>query len=151
MSVVRPAVRRSEHFPLLIVVLAVACSDSSEAPDELACGNEDPAASVGVAGEYYYYSGTYALRGTITFDQEGSLVRVLDTTYENADDRALMGEAELVGNRLDIELVPKNGDTDYRATVAFLFGDPTPGFCVLGFNDTNGDYGGPRSYLGEPR
>ena len=130
-----------------LVAVGCGCGDAGEAPRP--CGPEDAALSLDVAGTYDYASTDgYALRGTITFEQQGALVRVTQTSYENADDRSLMGEAELAGNRLDITLVPVNGDRDYAADVAFLFGEPTPGFCVIGFSDTNGDFGGAQSYVG---
>ena len=103
----------------------------------------EPAA---ISGVYSYSSSFYVLRGTITLTRDGTRVRVDDTTYENANDRALRGEGELQGNRLDVELTPKNGDTNYSANVSFLFDDE--GFCLLGFSDTNGDRGGEGSYRG---
>ena len=90
----------------------------------------------------------FLLRGTITFEQDGTRVRVTDTTYENAFDRALEGEGTLEGNRLLITLVPRNGETDYSAEVLFLFGDEGATFCVE-FDDTNGDAGPMGTYRGE--
>lgn len=110
----------------------------------------DPSALLNVAGTYRYSSQRYALIGTIRLTQTDQRVHVIETTYANAeDDRPLMGDADLVGNQLDIELVPLNGDADYRAQVGFRFDSATGAFCVTGFSDTNGDYGGPGSYRGE--
>jgi hypothetical protein len=50
---------------------------------------------------------------------------------------------------MDAVLVPKNGDTDYRADVSFEFSDGGRHFRLLGFSDTNGDSGGPDSYYGD--
>lgn len=112
------------------------------------CPQEDFQASVNVAGTYRYF-GTrpFLLIGTITFEQEGDLVRVTDTTYENSGDRRLMGQATLQGNRLNILLVPQNGDTDYLADVTFLFSEDGNEFCVE-FSDTNGDAGELGTYRG---
>ena len=76
-----------------------------------------------------------------------SVVRVTDTTYENAFDRALEGEGTLESNRLAITLVPKNGETDYSAEVLFLFGEDGETFCVE-FDDSNGDTGPMGTYRG---
>lgn len=112
------------------------------------CPDEDPSASVDVAGVFRYFGERpLMLSGTITFEQEGNLVRVIDTTYDFSGDRRLMGEAVLQGNRLTIQLVPRNGDTDYRADVTFLFNKDGDEFCVE-FSDTNGDTGGMGSYRG---
>jgi hypothetical protein len=75
------------------------------------------------------------------------VVRITDTTYENSSDRRLEGEATLQGNRLDIQLVPQNGDTNYRADVLFLFSEDGNEFCVE-FSDTNGDAGELGTYRG---
>jgi hypothetical protein len=133
-----------------LVTLAAACGGSAP-PPPASCGADDPQAAIDVRGRYHYASSQgYALRGTITFEQIDRLVRVTETTYENADDRPLMGEATLAGNRLDITLRPTNGDTDYQAMVGFRFDHPASAtFCVTGFVDTNGDHGGARSYEGE--
>jgi hypothetical protein len=102
-----------------------------------------------VSGTFRYASAIYGLSGTIRFEQDGSRVRVTDTTYDRGNDRALAGEAELLGNRLDIQLTPRNGDTNYSADVRFLFSASGSEFCLLGFEDTNGDVGGEGSYFGE--
>jgi hypothetical protein len=101
-----------------------------------------------VTGVHHYRSLQYALRGDIAFTQAGTRVTIGGVTYDNADDRPLMGQADLVGNRLDAVLVPTNGDTDYRADVSFIFDQQGTSFCLLGFSDTNGDIGGPASYFG---
>ncbi len=101
----------------------------------------------------YDYSGTgpqFGLFGTITFEQTGDTVRVTGTTYSNANDRSLMGEAGLAGNRLDIVLVPVNGDMDFEANVTFIFSEDSETF-VASFSDTNGDTGPLGSYEGARR
>ncbi|NJN14359.1 MAG: hypothetical protein HC813_01560 [Planctomycetes bacterium] len=98
----------------------------------------------------YNYSGTgpaFGLRGTITFEQVGDLVRVLNTVYFNALDRSLKGEATLVGDTLDIRLVPVNGDTNFSADCTFVFSADRRTWQVQ-FNDTNGDNGPLGSYTG---
>jgi hypothetical protein len=112
------------------------------------CPPEIPTAKVDVSGTYSYSGDSiFLLRGTITFEQEEDVVRVTGVTYENSRDRDLVGESVLRGNRLPITLVPKNGDTDYRADVTFLFSDDGETFCVE-FSDTNGDAGGMGTYQG---
>jgi hypothetical protein len=54
----------------------------------------------------------------------------------------------LVGNQLDLELVPENGDSDYSADVTLLFEDGGGAFCLSQFTDTNDDRGGEGSYRG---
>jgi hypothetical protein len=110
------------------------------------CSADEP---IRVEGTYLYDSKTYALRGTITFVHTGDLVRITDTTYEMADDRPLVGEGTLRGARLDALLVPKNGDTDYHADVKFQFSDAGRHFRLLGFTDSNGDFGGEDCYYGD--
>lgn len=134
-----------------MVTATWACDD--ERPSYLAdtCQGEDSNALVEVTGLYRYTSSRFSLWGTISFDQAGTHVRVTNTTYDSADDRPLVGEGDLRGNRLDMTLVPANGDTDYQADVGFLFDPDRRAFCVLGFSDTNGDVGGPGSYVGEPQ
>jgi hypothetical protein len=104
-----------------------------------------------VAGTYDY-AGTFGhfLRGTVTFEQAGEMVRVVNVTYENANDRPLVGEAMLEGDRLEIVLVPENGDTDFHADVTFVFSADGDNFSVA-FSDTNGDTGILGSYLGTRR
>ena len=139
--------------PLLFAGLGalplVACGgDGATEPSPVQCVAEDPSATVDVRGIFEYGGNSrFLLKGTITFEQEGELVRVTDTTYTNAIDRALMGEANLEGNRLLIELLPKNGDPDYTAEVLFLFGEGGATFCVQ-FTDTNGDEGVMGTYSG---
>ena len=114
----------------------------------LPCVDEDVSAGINVIGTFDY-SGSWGfpLSGTITFEQDGDVVRVVDTTYDVGNDRRLMGEGTLVGNVLEITLVPQNGDTDYRADITFVFGSQGRDFCVL-FSDTNGDAGDLGSYRG---
>lgn len=130
-------------------LLAVSCGgEDAVETGPVQCVSSDPAAQVDVAGLFEYGGASrFLLKGTITFEQEGDLVRVTDTTYTNAFDRALEGEATLEGNRLLIELVPKNGDPDYTAEVLFLFGEGGQTFCVE-FTDTNGDEGVMGTYSG---
>jgi hypothetical protein len=134
---------------LIALALAAGCS-GDDAPRRIECPAVNPQAVVSADGVYRYSSYDFALRGTITFAQAPGerAVSVIDTTYDNAVDRALKGAGTLQGNRLDILLVPKNGDTNYSAQVGFVFAEGGAGFCLLGFSDTNGDKGGPGSYLG---
>lgn len=117
------------------------------------CAEENAAATIDVSGVFRYGVGDLldlsvpTLSGTITFEQEGTTVRVVDTTYDLGLDRALEGTAELNGNKLVITLVPRNGDTDYRAEVTFVFSSDGGEFCVA-FSDTNGDAGGLGSFVG---
>lgn len=134
--------------PFLSVGLLVLAACESTAPVAPSCPEIDAGTTADVSGTFRYSSPLFLLRGTIVFEQTGSTVHVVDTTYDNADDRRLEGEAKLVGNRLDIVLVPINGDTDYSARVDFAFSASGDSFCVVGFTDTNGDEGGQGSYSG---
>jgi len=130
--------------PVALLACGGAGPDAATAP----CAPEDPGAAVAVAGIFRYEGASpFLLRGTITFEQSGDTVRVTSVTYENSADRPLVGEGTLSGNRLDIELVPENGDPDYHALVTFLFGDGGSTFCV-GFADSNGDAGTQGTYTG---
>jgi hypothetical protein len=129
---------------ILLVMTTARCSD----PAPVRCAAADPMASVAVGGTFRYGSPRFALAGTITFAQDGSMVTVTDTTYDTGRDRALTGAAPLQGNRLDVALVPKNGDTNYRAEVSLVFSEAGRRFCLLSFTDTNGDTGGEASYVG---
>lgn len=131
-----------------LLALALGLSGCSETPD-LECPELDAGASADVSGTFFYSSPVFLLRGTITFEQEGETVRITDTTYENVNDRRLMGEGTIVGNRLDVVLVPINGDTDYSANVSFAFSEAGDSFCLVSFSDTNDDVGGAGSYRGE--
>jgi len=133
-------------IPLL---LAAACNSSSDGSMAAAWDCEElPLAVVDVNGTYAYSGSTgYFLRGTITFAQVGTTVQCIGTTYANSNDRELEGTGTLVGNRLDITLVPINGDVDYEADVTFLFSPDGSQFCC-GFDDTNHDTGPLGSYLG---
>lgn len=113
---------------------------------------ENPGAMVDVTGTYDFFGSgpQFGLFGTITFQQTGNTVQVVSTTYANSNDRPLMGVAELAGNRLDIMLVPVNGDMDFEAQVTFLFTEDSGGF-VVSFLDTNGDSGPLGSYQGARR
>lgn len=114
----------------------------------LPCADEDTSAGIDVTGTFDYIGlDGFPLSGTIAFEQDGDVVRVVDTTYDVGNDRALMGEGTLVGNVLEITLVPQNGDADYRADVTFVFGSNGLEFCVV-FSDTNGDVGDLGSYRG---
>lgn len=117
--------------------------------NEIPCSDEKSDASVNVAGTFRYSGFTPGyLSGTITFEQEGSTVRIVETTYDFPGNREVIGEAQLNGNRLDVELTPKNGDTDYRADVTFVFSEDGNTFCVE-FSDTNGDAGDLGSFTAE--
>lgn len=117
------------------------------------CVEENRSTEINVSGVFRYSVGDPLdfsipmLSGTITFAQEGDTVRVVDTTYDFAPGRALEGKAELEGNKLVIQLVPKNGDTDYVADIIFLFGEDGSEFCVE-FSDTNDDSGALGSFVG---
>ena len=132
----------------LPIVLAAACgsSDGTSPPAEAWDCEELPLAVVDVNGVYRYAGqNVYSLRGTITFEQTGTTVRVVGTTYDNANDRELEGEGTIVGNRLDLTLVPINGDPDYSADVTFHFSPDGSEFCCA-FSDTNDDIGPMGSY-----
>jgi len=142
---------RAAAVPLLVGVgwLCSGCADQSGQPIRLEpCAAVSEDMVVDVAGVYDYTSPLFNLRGTITFAQEGSSVRVLGTTYAAEDARSLVGEADLVGNRLELGLTPENGDTDYSADVTLVFEDGGSAFCLSQFTDTNDDRGGEGSYRG---
>ena len=132
---------------LLLLAVLAACNGSREAPAQ---GGAVPL----VEGTYDYRGFApplpYALRGTIAFEQVGDLVRVTNVTYANSFDRPLVGEANLVGDRLDIVLVPENGDTNFQADVTFIFSADRNTFEVA-FSDTNGDSGNLGDYVGTKR
>ena len=130
----------------VFLFLLAGCADQSLLP------SENPGAMVDVNGAYDFFGSgpQFGLFGTITFQQTGNTVQVVSTTYANSNDRTLMGVAQLAGNRLDIELVPVNGDTDFAAQVTFLFTSDSEGFTVS-FSDTNGDTGTLGSYQGTRR
>ena len=135
---------------LLSVVVAVAsCTDVGPRVHPFPCPEIEPDAAVEVTGLYRYASGIFDLSGTITFEQSASGVAVTDTTYDTGKDRALIGPGRLQGNRLDLVLIPRNGDTDYTANVSLVFTPGVPRFCLLEFSDTNGDKSGLASYIGE--
>src|SRR6185503_405728 len=121
--------RSSPGMIRLVLFVGLECLVTACAPSPT-CGRDDPGAVVDVAGTYRYASSRgFALTGTIVFAQTERQVQVLETTYDNADDRPLKGAAPLAGNRLDITLTPLNGDTDYEAKVGFLFDPATSAFC----------------------
>ena len=81
-------------------------------------------------------------QGTITFVQTGPVVQVTGTTHDAPGNRDLTGSGTFVGNVLDISLVPKNGDTDYTATMRFTFSEDDGGDRFqTDFSDTNADHG----------
>ena len=82
----------------------------------------------------------FVLTGTIAFEQSGADVSVVNTTHSNPADRDLMGAGVLEGNLLTMQMVPRNGDTDYVADGAFRFSSDGDRFEV-DFSDTNGDVG----------
>jgi hypothetical protein len=133
----------------LLAALLSACDSSSDPPPASTWDCEElPAAVVDVTGIYRYTgSPGHFLRGTITFVQTGTTVVCTGTTYDNANDRELEGTATIVGNRLDITLVPINGDLDYEADVSFLFSPDGSEFCCA-YSDTNMDTGPLGSYTG---
>ena len=93
------------------------------------------------------FSRADTLRGSITLEHQASTVRLVNTTYDNADDRPLVGQGTLQANEVDMMLVPENGDTDYRALVRFVFDATGDQFCVQ-CSDTNDDRGALGSYTG---
>jgi hypothetical protein len=128
---------------LLLALLLAGCSSDPAAPAPAVIGMPQ------VAGLFRYQGGAtgFFLRGSITFEQEDDLVRVVAVTYDNANDRPLVGEAVLHGNVLDIVLVPENGDLDFEADCQFVFSADGSRFEVE-FSDTNGDNGPLGSYVG---
>lgn len=135
---------------VLLLLFAGGCSNGSDsAPALVAWDCEELLfATVDVTGTYDYSSSTgFFLRGTITFVQTGKTVRCTGTTYANSGDRELEGVGTLTGNKLEIALMPTNGDTDYQAMVTFLFSPDGEQFCC-GFDDTNSDTGPLGSYEG---
>jgi hypothetical protein len=133
---------------LWLAPTAACTAGDSEPVDLPECTPFDAAARPMVAGTFRYDSLVFALGGTITFEQTEQTVRVVDTTYDHHDDRALQGEAPLDGNRLDIVLTPKNGDTDYSARVVLSFDATGDRFCLVSFSDTNDDVGNEGTYTG---
>ena len=133
------------------LALSACGAEHDELPDPPRCPALDQSAAPNVEGVFDYASRVWPVYGTIAFEQAGHQVRVTDTSYANANDRALDGEGVLDGNRLEIMLTPKNGDTDYQAQVDFVFSEDGGVFCLLGFADTNGDEGGPGSHYGQRR
>jgi hypothetical protein len=133
---------RSAPVVLFLARLA-GCSSDPAAPAPAVIGTPH------VAGTFRYQGGAtgFFLRGTITFEQEDDTVRVVEVTYDNANDRRLVGEADLHDNVLDIVLVPENGDTDFEADCKFVFSADGSRFDVE-FSDTNGDAGPLGSYTG---
>lgn len=120
------------------------------------CAGSMPEAVINVAGVFRYSGdgansetgGGFSFSGTITFEQDGTMVRVSDTTYDAGVLRPVAGDfSELDGNVLDTVLTPINGDEDYQAAVRFIFSDDGNEFCVQ-FTDTNDDSGGLGSFVG---
>ncbi|MFI5401798.1 MAG: hypothetical protein ACHQ1G_02600 [Planctomycetota bacterium] len=136
------------RLALLLLPLALGTCNSSDSSALAAYCAEVSTPVANVTGTFRYASTTgYFLTGTVTFEQTGTTVRVTSTTYDNANDRELMGEGTIVGNRLDIQLVPINGDLDFSADVTFLFSPDGNQWCCT-FADTNGDTGPLGSYEG---
>ena len=123
-------------------------------PEE--CADQQPAAMINVAGVFRYSGGGtnlqtgvgFDLSGTVTFEQQGNRVRVSDSTYDFAGLHRFAGEVtELQGNRLVTQLIPINGDEDYRADVTFIFSEDGSSFCGE-YTDTNLDTGKLGSFVG---
>ncbi|MCH8148522.1 MAG: hypothetical protein IH987_11095 [Planctomycetes bacterium] len=136
--------------------LAAGCSLQPLVED---CADKREVATINVAGVFRYAGnganaetgGSFNLSGTITFEQQDSMVRVTDTTYDSGGLRRLESEfADLDGNELLLNLTPINGDTDYEATIRFVFSEDGNEFCV-GFTDTNSDQGALGSFTGVRR
>ncbi len=136
---------------LLAAGTGTSCCDPAGA-NPLGCPSTAPPPAgqpINVAGTFRYSGRSFlSLRGTITFTQEGDQVRVTGATYDNSGDRDLVGgPAPIVGDTLNIVLVPKNGDPDYRADIKFVFTADGSQFSVQ-YSDTNGDAGDLGSYRG---
>lgn len=102
---------------------------------------ELPGIAVHVAGTYDWgFDIAELLFGTITFAQDGKTVTVTQTFHAAPGNRELTGQGRLEGNRLDVRMVPANGDTDYHADTSFLFSPDGERFRT-DFSDTNGDAG----------
>ncbi len=139
--------RRVSLLCLLIVAMAVGGTLNCVVPSG-PCAATDGEATVDVAGVYRYNAADLLnLSGTIEFSQDGNTVQVVNTTYDFGANRALDGEGTLAGNTLTIQLFPRNGDSNYRADVAFVFTSDGEEFCV-GFSDTNDDAGEMGSFVG---
>lgn len=131
----------------LVLSTIMSCVPATTVP----CATRASDGSINVAGTFDYFgTDPFAITGTIIFEQDGTTVRVVDTTYDFTDNRRLMGEATLNGNELTIALVPLNGETDYRADVTFRFSDDGGSFCVE-YSDTNGDTGALGDFRGTRR
>ena len=142
-----------KHLPIMLLVCATAAAcTSQELIEQFLCATENAGASVDVTGTYDYRGNIpHLLLGSITLRQTGATVDVTETTYTNSTaNRPLIGTGTLVGNTLDITLVPENGDLDYEAYVTFRFADGGDTFCVA-FDDTNADMGGMGSFTGTRR
>ena len=131
--------------------IGLAAATGCPQPD-VECATHNENASPDVDGTYTYggqISGNNpgSLSGTITFERDGDMVAVTDTTYNFGSNRKLSGTAMINGNRLEILLNPSNGDTDYQADVTFVFSEDGSSFCVE-FSDTNGDFGDLGSFTG---
>jgi len=128
---------------VLLAGLLAGCSSDPAPPAAAVIGTPQ------VAGTFRYQGGAsgFFLRGSITFEQEDDTVRVVEVTYDNSNDRQLVGEGELDLNVLDIVLVPENGDTNFEADCKFVFSADGSRFDVE-FSDTNGDNGPLGSYFG---
>ena len=128
--------------------LLMACSSCGLFDFLTPCAQMDADATITVDGVYRYSARTaLIINGTITFESDGSTVRVTNTTDDSGSNRALEGVAELEGNTLSIILFPINGDTDYQADVTFVFSEGGDRFCVS-FSDTNDDAGDLGSFVG---
>ncbi len=157
------------HIRLLLVSLSIvlsACGEVDFAPASTSVAGAAPTTATEVTQTTEVtpttdlstldVSGTYrfvgeevpnTMKGTITFEQEGDLVRVTGTKYENNPSRELKGEATIKRTRLEIVLVPINDDPTYEAEVLFIFSEDGDTFEVS-FTDTNGDEGDMGSYTG---
>ncbi|MHC4930615.1 MAG: hypothetical protein ACYTGV_00275 [Planctomycetota bacterium] len=84
-------------LPALLLIAFAGCNGSNSEPagdSEGVCPIENAAASIDVRGTFHYEGDfPYVLTGTITFEQNGDVVTVTNTTYDNANDRALEGTA----------------------------------------------------------
>lgn len=132
----------------VIASVAVSACQGGDAPRLPDCPAHVPGAPPAATGTFRYSSVLFGLEGTITFEQTPTVLSVLDTTYDHADDRALSGDGTWDGNIATVALAPRNGDTDYSASVTFSFSADGNEFCVVEFSDSNGDAGGEGTYVG---
>ena len=126
-------------FVLVVALGSAGCGQDLDIP-------ADPSAETPTVSGTYEWTATIQGEnpglglGTITFAQDGDVVAVTNTTHESTADRDLMGSATFEGNVLVMQMVPRNGETDYSADVTFRFTADGSRFDV-DFTDSNNDFG----------